>query len=205
MPMKPSIVGAIFALGFVTCIHGKSTPSSTKDGNKKEAGPPPGVWPMTSRFCAWNEKFGSGGGNWNEDFHENVSYRKLFKTNTNDLGSSLDKETGVFTTPYDGYWEISYTYEAMDEDVGGPLPYKPYLSEVYLMAVDGTTGEERILDRSLLMEQSGIYKHQNTRDNYQDTMHHLSAGSTVYLKVHMLSGYMYNVMFCVACADYLCQ
>ena len=190
MPIKPSIVGAIFALGFVTCIHGKSTPSSTKDGNKKEAGPPPGVLPMTSRFCAWNEKFGSGGGNWNEDFHENVSYRKLFKTNTNDLGSSLDKETGVFTTPYDGYWEISYTYEAMDEDVGGPLPYKPYLSEVYLMAVDGTTGEERILDRSLLMEQSGIYKHQNTRDNYQDTMHHLSAGSTVYLKVHMLSGYI---------------
>ena len=205
MPIKPSIVGAIFALGFVTCIHGKSTPSSTKDGNKKEAGPPPGVLPMTSRFCAWNEKFGSGGGNWNEDFHENVSYRKLFKTNTNDLGSSLDKETGVFTTPYDGYWEISYTYEAMDEDVGGPLPYKPYLSEVYLMAVDGTTGEERILDRSLHMEQSGIYKHQNTRDNYQDTMHHLSAGSTVYLKVHMLSGYMYNVMFCVACADYICQ
>ena len=114
MPIKPSIVGAIFALGFVTCIHGKSTPSSTKDGNKKEAGPPPGVLPMTSRFCAWSEKFGSGGGNWNEDFHENVSYRKLFKTNTNDLGSSLDKETGVFTTPYDGYWEISYTYEAMD-------------------------------------------------------------------------------------------
>ena len=202
MPIKPSIVGAIFALGFVTCIHGKSTPSSTKDGNKKEAGPPPGVLPMTSRFCAWNEKFGSGGGNWNEDFHENVSYQKLFKTNTNDLGSSLDKETGVFTTPYDGYWEISYTYEAtVDDGVRHPT----HLSEVYLMAVDGITGEERILDRSLHMEQSGIYKHQNTRDNYQDTMHHLSAGSTVYLKVHMLSGYMYNVMFCVACADYLCQ
>ena len=74
-----------------------------------------------------------------------------------------------------------------------------------MMAVDGITGEERILDRSLHMEQSGIYKHQNTRDNYQDTMHHLSAGSTVFLKVHMLSGYMYNVMFCVACADDLCQ